>query len=164
MKKKEYYENKILYALSKIDYAQSKMANKEHKNKLATLYFVLQNYKKIDLKTIMNVTKLNKDDVVFALNVLKQLGLTRWTGEYLTKNKTIYVTEDAKPKFTDYIQELNKKYYKKYGEPLLKGKEMVLDDEVILGKEQPQEDEWIEIQYSKDVIMKVKKSSLKKLL
>ena len=170
MSRKKYYENKILYSLSKIDYAKSKMAGKEHTNRLATLYFVLLNYKKVDMNTILDVTKLTRADVVSALNVLKQLGLTDWDGAYLRGNKEIRVNHDANLTFSEYVKELEKKYRAKYGKPLNKdiklelekvGLEPEIKSET---KSEPAEDDWIEIKYSDDVIIKVKKERLKKLL
>lgn len=165
MKRKDYYKNKILYALSKIDYAQSQLAGVEHKNKLATLYFILLNYQKVELKTVLQLTKLSRDEVVNALNVLRKLGLTDWDGVYLKDDKEITVRKDTDMTFSQYVKDLQERYYKKYGEPLgeVKLKEPDVEPKQEI-KPEAQKDDWIEIKYSEDIIIKVKKERIKDLL
>lgn len=154
-----------MYALSKIDYAQSQLAGVEHKNRLATLYFILLNYKKIDLKTILSLTKLSRDEVVEALKVLKKLGLTDWDGIYLTETKEIEVRQDTNMTFAEFVKDLQKKYKDKYGSDLDKDTKKELDIEPEPEtKPEPQKDDWIEIKYSDSVVIKVKKERLKELL
>jgi hypothetical protein len=155
MNKKKYYTNKIMYALSKIDYAKSKLEGKEHKNQLASVYFMLLNYKKVDLKTLMNVTKLTRDEITKALNFLRELGVTDWDGKYLREDKEIRATE--KPSFATFVRELERKYEEKYGKPMPdKVKEEI--------KEEPEDNDWVEIDYEPDLKIRVKKKRLKELL
>ena len=163
MDKKQYYINKITYSLSKIDYAKSKLLGREHKNILSTVYFVLQNYKKIDLQTILNTTKLNRDDVSYGLHLLKEIGVAGWEGEFLNLESEIEVRE--KPDWKTFVKNLDEKISKmkntKKSEPL---KEVVQELKEEINTQEKMCEEWIEVKYSDEVIMKIKKSKLKELL
>ena len=154
MKKNQYYKNKIMYALQKIDYAKSKLAGIEHKNNLATVYFILLNYNKTDLNNLLQLTKLSRKEITQALKILKELGLTEWEGVYISGDKEIVVKKNENLTFSQYVKNLDKRYQEKYGESL--------EEDIDAGyieESKKEEESWIEIDY----IIKVKKERIKEM-
>lgn len=155
MNKKSYWTNKIQYALQKIDYSKSRLLGREHKNILSTLYFVLQNYQKVDLNTIMNTTKLSREDVSYGLRLLREIGVAGWEGDYLSLEKEIEVKD--KVDWKTFVKNLDEKVAKLHGKSP--------EEKIVKKIEEPVEsDGWVNIQLEDDMIIKVTKTKLKKLL
>lgn len=150
--------NKILYSLAKIDYHKAKLLGEQNpKNVISKLFFVLQSYKEIDIDTIMRITKLSKDEVIKGLQYLNAIGLADWRGLYLTdkKNKTVTYTE--KGDLIKFIQELEVKIAEMEGKKVPTKIEIPEDEKEC-------NDQWVEVQYNPDVILRIRKSKLKELM
>lgn len=179
MNKKEYYRNKIMYALQKIDYAKSKMGNKKHSNILSTIYFVLQNYNELDYLTLTKVMSQYKDkEIRKALRYLSDLGVVDWQGKRILKDKMIKLQSKD---FVTFVKDLERKTKSGTGKERLSLAE--IKDIIRLSEQEcepePREEkqektvpepkkaddeDWVSINYSDDLILNVKKSRLKKLL
>jgi hypothetical protein len=162
----QYYEDKIKYALSKIDYAKSKMNRQRNDGARATIYFLLNQYRQdATFELLCNLSKLPKDRVLEILKELQTLGLLKWDGAKLTENKEITLT---KPDLVTWCGDLQKKLKKmginstKVGDLILpppcdeKKQEIVIDA--------PQSSDWIEIELEDGLIIKTTKQKLKERL
>ena len=170
MKKNQYYKNKIQYALQKIDYAKARMENRTPDNILTKIYLVMENYSEIDFLTMTKVLEdIPADKVKKAVKYLNDLGVLSWEGKRLSNDKIIRVEEKD---YSSFVKELEQKMKKSTGKERLNLKELkdifTKADEGDQPKQektvQTKDEQWVEIEYSQDVIMKVKKSKLKKLL
>lgn len=170
--KQDYYKNKIMYALQKIDYAKARMTNKKPDNLLSKIYFVMENYAEIDYLTLTRVFKdIPERKIRTAVKYLSDLGVLDWEGKKLTNSKMVKL---QKKDYATFISELEDKMKKKSGKERLNLKEISdIFDKADKGEPEPQkqektektsDDQWVEIEYSKDVIIRTKKSKLKKLL
>lgn len=162
MNKKDYYINKIQYALAKIDFAKNRLNNeKDPKNIISTLFYVLQSRKEVDIETLMRITKFSRDEVIKGLQYLNAIGLADWRGyEIEGKNRTIKYTEQKN--FSEYVKELEEKMTKAEGKIFSEKKKPNKVREIEDVKDD--EDEWVEVKYNPDVILKIKKSKLKELM
>jgi hypothetical protein len=171
MNRTKYWQNKILYALGKIDYAQSRMRRKENNNALSRIYAVLLSYGKdgCDLSTLMQLAKLNREEVVRHLKQLKEMGIADWLGRNLKESKKVKVNDVPSQKVyegihTDQFQEHLVGYgFDKDGAVILPKDVPVHDTEAHI-KAAKHDDGWVEIRYSSDVILKVKKSIVREKL
>lgn len=142
----EYYKNKIAYALSKIDYAQSRINKEKDRKPLSKIYNAFLLYgSKIKLQQLIKVTNLSRDEIVPHLKTLKELGLVSWDGSYLNANKVVQEQQRAtKPTFAEWYKKFKEDYDKKYGE------HAQLDDETV-----EEETEFVEIPLKNGAILKV---------
>jgi len=175
MNKNDYYKNKIMYALQKIDYAKARMSNKKPENLLSKIYFVMENYAEIDYLTLTRVFKdIPETKIKVAVKYLADLGVLSWSGKRLTKDKMVRM---EKKDYATFVRELEENLKKKTGKERLNLKDIqdvfTMADvgepeksvKVSAQKEdKEQKDDWVEIEYAKDVFLRVKKTRLKKLL
>lgn len=175
MNKKQYYKNKIQYALQKIDYAKARMENKEPDNLLSKIYLVMENYNEIDFLTLTRVLQdIPESKVRKAVKYLNDLGVLSWGGKRLSKDKMVKMESKD---YATFVNELEDRLKKASGKNRLNLKDL---QDVFLQADHPeikesvkvpqpeedreQDDSWVEIPYSKDVFLRVKKTKLKKLL
>lgn len=155
-------ENKILYSLDKIDY------HKRRKSKPLVRVFsaILALDGVMTLKLLMARTGFSRDKLMPLLRELKSYGLLSWEGKYLAQDKVI---TSEKPEFREWYDDLQRKLR---GESTALAKKV--DDSIVIEKDKKEEkikikckcevddsEEWVEIQYSEDVILKVKKKKIK---
>jgi hypothetical protein len=156
MNAKDYYNNKILYELGKIDYALARRDGAENSRGFAKIYSAMIAYGgKITFELLIKLTGLDRDTIVPKLKHLKDLGVISWDGEYLKNEKEIVA---EKPDFRTWYAELQKK---------MKGQNIIVpEEEPSAGahRESQESHDWVEIPYSEGVVLKVKKSKLKRLL
>ena len=173
MNRKDYAKNKIMYALQKIDYHKARMTKKKPDNLLSKVYFIMENYSKIDYLTLTRVFKdIPEAKIRKAVKYLNDLGVLDWDGKKLTNSKMVRLEQKD---YATFVKDLEEKMKKKSGKNRLNLKEISdLFDKADKGEQPKQvkqtktvetkDEQWVEIEYSQDVIMKVKKSKLKKLL
>ena len=150
MKNSTYYQNKILYALSKIDYAKQRMGDK-HDKVLSKIYSALLTYgKDAPLKNIVELTGLPKEVVVEKLKELKALGIIEWEGVQLRDEREVSL---KKVDFQSWYIDLMHKMKDGSSEPVKEAMRAVIDEE-----------EWVEIHLAPDLLIKVTKERLKKAL
>jgi hypothetical protein len=166
--KQEYYENKILYALSKIQYSLSRLGvkSKSQKNPLSTLYKVLSDRESVDMLSLMKATKLSKSEVALYLHKLKELGLADWGVSRLNvKSVVASLNPSKKPDFKEWYEDLMKKMQleeKDEVEGVGSGKAFYSKKELsCLNISAP---EFVEIELDSGMILKVTKQRLKKLV
>ena len=179
--KRNYYSGKIQYSLQKIDYSLARMNNKKPDNLLSKIYFVMDNYNEIDYLTLTRVFKdIPESKIRKAVKYLSDLGVLSWEGKRLLNDKMVRV---EKKDFATFVRDIEAKMKKSKGknrlnlkeiqdvfqqaeeetEPIQVPKKEEKEHKVKVNVEE-EEDEWVEIKYSKDVIIKTKKSKVKKLL
>jgi len=149
MKKQDYYENKVLYALNKIEYAKQRMGVKDELA-LSKLYAAMMLYGgRADVSVLMRVSGLGRDVVVRGLRELRSLGIADWGGKYLRSDTPVVVERD---KFRDWYLSLQEK---------LKG-------DVVPVQEVPVAEvpvaEWVEVRIDDSLVLRVTKERLKKAL
>lgn len=172
MNRHKYWQNKILYALSKIDYAQSRMRKQENTSALSKIYCVLLGYGKdgCDLSTLLELTKLSREQVIPQLKQLRNMGLADWVGNYLKKDKKVKVSDVPSQKIYDgiktdqYEEHLVGFGFDKDGAACLPQDVPKHDVEAHVSAAKGINDEWVEIRYSHDIILKVKKSAVREKL
>jgi len=165
MKSKLYWQNKICYALAKIDYAKSRITGSKNINERSKIYSTIMHYGgKVSLDAIMTFTKLDKGQIIDILQEMKVLGVVRWDGRIGLKkpvmaqsDKTVF--EYVKNGVKEKVIGLGFDYDGAVIHPL----------DVAETKQKPQtetqaDNDWVEIKYSNDVIIKTKKSAVKQRL
>jgi len=76
MNKNEYYNNKILYGLSKIDYALARRDGEENRKGFSKIYTAMLAYGgKITLELLIKITGLHRESIIPKLKHLKELGV-----------------------------------------------------------------------------------------
>lgn len=98
-KNKAYWENKIIYALSKIDYAKSRIENRKDLNERSRVYATIKMYGgKAKLEQIIKITKLPKEMILSVLKELKALKILKWEGR-ISNKKNVAIAKDIKVVF-----------------------------------------------------------------
>ena len=174
MDKKQYYKNKIQYALQKIDFALARMKNKDPDNLLSKIYLVMENYTEIDYLTITRVLQdVPEAKIRKAIKYLQDLGVLTWEGKKLTEGKMVKVQQKD---YSTFIKELEGKMKVAKGKDRLNLSEIQeIFKQADTGnhsetraepkvEQEPEKEDWVEIPYSKDVFIRCKKSKLKRLL
>ena len=132
-------------------------------NVLSTVFFVMQNYREIDIDQLVKVTRFNRDVVRQALLQLNALGILGWQGKNLTSAKKVRVNDKIvlkdKPTFAEFVKDLEQKMKDKYGVSPGEGQQPVQHQEPPQQKER-----WMEIEYDSGLIIRISKQRLKALI
>lgn len=162
-----YWQNKIVYALSKIDYAKAQINNTENINERSKIFSVLLQYGgKTKVTTIEQLTKLPQKVIVPVLQELRNLRIVEWSGrlgkfkEVKAKKDLKVVYEGVKGKFTEKI--VGYGFDEKGG--LIHPDDFVNGDAVVAKPKEQIDEGWVEVDYSDDVKLRVRKEKLKKAL
>lgn len=159
MNRKDYFNNKILYSLGKIDYALARRDGGENSRGFAKIYTAMLTYGgRVTLELLIKMTGLHRETIIPKLKHLKELGVISWDGSYLSQGKEIIA---EKPDFRAWYAELQKK---------MKGENIEMEDfdegtkDIGATGETHESHDWVDIPYSDGVILRVNKSKLKRLL
>jgi DNA-binding transcriptional regulator GbsR (MarR family) len=178
MNRKNYLQSKILYALSKIDYASSQLNKQKNPHNLSKIYQVLMMYEKnVTLELLIKLTGLSRDEIVPKLKELKDYGVIDWDGAYFTHNTEIKNKVDVKEWYCNLMAKL-----KESGTKLNDDDEKFLkENRHLYHRENTTESisekvsapiieakrntgDWVEIQLEDDLVVRTTKARLKKVL